>query len=89
MNAPSIQPPVVLKAQGLVKQFGGITATDNVNLELRLGARHALIGPNGAGKTNLINLLPGVVASTAGRRAVVVKGRVPTQNGLRRARGSW
>ena len=59
--------PVVLKAQNLVKQFGGITATDHVNLELRLGARHALIGPNGAGKTTLINLFTGVLPPTSGR----------------------
>ena len=31
------------------KRFGGITATNNVMLNLRRGARHALIGPNGAG----------------------------------------
>ena len=66
MNPSVTNAPVVLKAQGLVKQFGGITATDNVNLELRLGARHALIGPNGAGKTTLINLLTGVLQPTAG-----------------------
>ena len=59
--------PIVLKAEGLVKQFGGITATDHVNLDLRLGARHALIGPNGAGKTTLINLFTGVLPATAGR----------------------
>lgn len=59
--------PVVLKATGLIKTFGGITATDNVHLDLRLGARHALIGPNGAGKTTLINLLTGVLPPTAGR----------------------
>ena len=47
----------VLSAQGLVKRFGGITATNNVTLNLQKGARHALIGPNGAGKTTLINLL--------------------------------
>ena len=57
----------VLQAQGLVKKFGGITATDHVNLSLQLGARHALIGPNGAGKTTLINLLTGVLAPTEGR----------------------
>ena len=39
----------VLSAQGLVKRFGGITATNNVTLNLQKGARHALIGPNGAG----------------------------------------
>ncbi|HAL39480.1 MAG TPA: branched-chain amino acid ABC transporter ATP-binding protein, partial [Polaromonas sp.] len=49
----------VLSAQGLVMRFGGITATNNVTLNLQRGARHALIGPNGAGKTTLINLLTG------------------------------
>lgn len=58
---------IVLSARGLVKRFGGITATGNVNLELRKGARHALIGPNGAGKTTLINLLTGVLEPTEGR----------------------
>jgi branched-chain amino acid transport system ATP-binding protein len=67
MNQAAMNVPVVLKAQGLVKQFGGITATDNVDLELRLGARHALIGPNGAGKTTLINLFTGVLPPTSGR----------------------
>ncbi|GAA4355231.1 ABC transporter ATP-binding protein [Variovorax defluvii] len=63
---------VVLSATGLAKRFGGITATDNVTLNLRRGARHALIGPNGAGKTTLINLLTGVLAPTAGR--IVLEG---------------
>ncbi|MEP6789809.1 MAG: ABC transporter ATP-binding protein [Ramlibacter sp.] len=58
---------VVLSCQGLVKKFGGITATNNVTLSLRRGARHALIGPNGAGKTTLINLLTGVLEPTEGR----------------------
>lgn len=58
---------IVLSARGLVKKFGGITATNNVNLDVRRGARHALIGPNGAGKTTLINLLTGVLPPTEGR----------------------
>jgi len=58
---------VVLSCQGLVKRFGGITATNNVSIELHKGARHALIGPNGAGKTTLINLLTGVLEPTEGR----------------------
>jgi branched-chain amino acid transport system ATP-binding protein len=57
----------VLSTQGLVMRFGGITATNNVTMELRRGARHALIGPNGAGKTTLINLLTGVLVPTEGR----------------------
>jgi branched-chain amino acid transport system ATP-binding protein len=61
----------VLHAQGLVKRFGGITATDRVNLSLRQGARHALIGPNGAGKTTLVNLLTGLLSPTEGRIALM------------------
>ncbi len=58
---------VVLQTVDLVKRFGGITATQNVSMSLRRGARHALIGPNGAGKTTLINLLTGVLPPTSGR----------------------
>ncbi len=58
---------IVLSCEGLVKRFGGITATNDVTLRLRRGARHALIGPNGAGKTTLINLLTGVLDATEGR----------------------
>ena len=57
----------VLSAKGLVMRFGGITATSNVSLDLKRGARHALIGPNGAGKTTLINLLTGVLTPTEGQ----------------------
>jgi branched-chain amino acid transport system ATP-binding protein len=63
---------IVLSARGLVKRFGGITATQNVDLDVRRGARHALIGPNGAGKTTLINLLTGVLQPTEGR--IVLEG---------------
>jgi branched-chain amino acid transport system ATP-binding protein len=57
----------VLSTHGLVMRFGGITATNNVTMELKRGARHALIGPNGAGKTTLINQLTGVLTPTEGR----------------------
>jgi branched-chain amino acid transport system ATP-binding protein len=80
-------PSVVLQAHGLVKRFGGITATDHVDLSLRLGARHALIGPNGAGKTTLINLLTGVLTPTEGRIELLGQdiGRLPAH--ARVARG--
>ena len=48
---------VVLSTEGLLMRFGGITATDQVNLTLRQGARHALIGPNGAGKSTLMRAI--------------------------------
>jgi branched-chain amino acid transport system ATP-binding protein len=61
----------VLSAQNLVMKFGGIVATNNVSLDLKQGARHALIGPNGAGKTTLINQLTGVLTPTSGRIALL------------------
>ena len=64
---------VVLETRSLVKRFGGITATDSVNLSITQGARHALIGPNGAGKTTLINQLTGVMAPSSGQ--VLLGGR--------------
>jgi branched-chain amino acid transport system ATP-binding protein len=67
---------VVLSAQGLIKRFGGISATNNVTLNLKKGARHALIGPNGAGKTTLINLLTGVLEPSEGR--IVLEGKDTT-----------
>ena len=56
----------LLRVAGLVKRFGGLTATDHVSLEIERGEVHALIGPNGAGKTTLIAQLSGSLASDAG-----------------------
>ena len=49
----------LLRVSGLHKHFGGIVATDDVNLEVEQGLIHAIIGPNGAGKTTLIAQLSG------------------------------
>ena len=67
----------VLQTRGLVKCFGRFVATNDVNLSVRAGARHALIGPNGAGKTTLINLLTGFLDPSAGD--VLLKGEVVTR----------
>ena len=56
----------VMETRSLVKRFGGLTATNDVSIQVERGARHALIGPNGAGKTTLINLLTGVLEPTSG-----------------------
>ena len=50
----------VLKVSGLTKNFGGLSAVSNVNMEIEQGELIGLIGPNGAGKTTLFNLLTGV-----------------------------
>ena len=56
----------ILKITGLNKHFGGITATDNVNLSVAQGNIHAIIGPNGAGKTTLIAQLSGQIKPDSG-----------------------
>jgi branched-chain amino acid transport system ATP-binding protein len=57
----------LLAATGLVKRFGGLRATDGLNLLIEQGELHALIGPNGAGKSTAIALLAGELAADAGR----------------------
>ena len=49
----------MLRIRNLNKSFGGIVATDNVNLDVEIDQIHAIIGPNGAGKTTLISQLSG------------------------------
>jgi branched-chain amino acid transport system ATP-binding protein len=56
----------LLAIRGLVKRFGGLVATDHVDLEIDAGEIHAVIGPNGAGKTTLIGQITGEIAPDAG-----------------------
>jgi branched-chain amino acid transport system ATP-binding protein len=56
----------LLKVENLYKSFGGIVATDHVDLEVTEGEIHAVIGPNGAGKTTLISQLSGALAPDSG-----------------------
>lgn len=63
----------LLQARGLSRRFGGVLATDAVDLDLRGGEIHALIGPNGAGKSTLIGLLSGAIRADAG--SIVLDGQ--------------
>jgi len=56
----------ILNVKGLTKNFGGIKAIDNVDLDIKLGEIVALIGPNGAGKTTFFNCLTGIYTPSAG-----------------------
>ena len=56
----------LLEAAGLKRHFGGLWATNGVDLAIEAGEIHALIGPNGAGKTTLIHLISGALPPDAG-----------------------
>jgi branched-chain amino acid transport system ATP-binding protein len=57
---------IVLRTEGLTKEFKGFVAVNNVDLKVRRGDIHALIGPNGAGKTTFFNLLTKFLPPTRG-----------------------
>ena len=63
----------ILSARNLTKEFSGFRAVDDVSIEVREGAVHALIGPNGAGKTTCFNLLTKFLTPTSG--AIYYRGR--------------
>jgi branched-chain amino acid transport system ATP-binding protein len=59
--------PALLTVENLQKSFGGIAATDHVNLVVETGEVHAVIGPNGAGKTTLVAQLSGELRPDGGK----------------------
>ena len=64
-NVPS--PAPLLDITNLRKRFGGLVATDGLDLDVKPGEIHAVIGPNGAGKTTLIGQLAGELVPDKGR----------------------
>jgi len=56
----------ILEVKGLVKDFGGLRAVDNLDLTLETGQIFGLIGPNGAGKSTAFNCIAGVYTPTGG-----------------------
>ncbi len=57
---------ILLETRHLFKHFGGIYATEDINLQIESGSIHAVIGPNGAGKTTLLAQLSGQLRSDSG-----------------------
>lgn len=58
---------VLLSVDAVTMQFGGVTALDNVSLDIKRGEILGLIGPNGAGKTTCFNVITGVYTPTMGK----------------------
>ncbi len=63
----------LLVANGVLMQFGGLKAINQVDLRIKRGTIHGLIGPNGSGKSTMMNVLTGIYVPTAG--SIVFAGR--------------
>src|SRR5690606_17020534 len=67
---------ILLHAADVQKNFGGLRALSDIDLQIEEGKTHAIIGPNGAGKSTLLNVIVGRIAPTSG--AVIFDGTVLT-----------
>src|SRR6266851_5245938 len=66
-----------LVVESVSKRFGGVTAVQDVSLDVPRGSILSIIGPNGAGKTSLLNMISGFYKPDSGR--IVLDGRDITQ----------
>ncbi|MCD6419486.1 MAG: ABC transporter ATP-binding protein [Synergistetes bacterium] len=58
---------VVLKLEGVTKDFSGLRAVDSVDLTIEKGSIVGIVGPNGAGKTTLFNMISGIFPPSKGK----------------------
>jgi branched-chain amino acid transport system permease protein len=75
----------MLKAEGVLMQFGGLKALNEVDLEIKRYTIHGLIGPNGSGKSTMMNVLTGIYVPTAGAVSFdggVITGCTPSEIAL-------
>lgn len=61
---------IAIRAEGVVRRFGGLTAVDGVDLSVRTGEMYGFLGPNGAGKSTLTRVLCTLITPTGGRATV-------------------
>jgi len=65
----------ILRAKGLTKKFGNLTALSNLDLEIPRGRIIGLLGPNGSGKSTFIKLATGLLVPTSGE--ITIDGATP------------
>jgi branched-chain amino acid transport system ATP-binding protein len=74
----AIATPAIMQVVGVIKEFGGLVAVNDVSLDIPEGGIVSLIGPNGAGKTTLFNMLTGLYKPSSGR--ILLSGRDVTRS---------
>jgi branched-chain amino acid transport system ATP-binding protein len=72
-RSDSVDGYVQLSVAGVAKRFGGVSAVQDISLDLRKGQILSIIGPNGAGKTSLLNMISGFYKPDSGR--ILLEGR--------------
>jgi ribose transport system ATP-binding protein len=75
--------PPLLRMRGITKRFRGVTALQDVDLDLQAGEAHVLLGENGAGKSTLIKMLAGALEPDAG--TIEIDGRRVTIHSAQQA----
>jgi len=79
--------PPIIRVEHLVKQFGEVTAVNDVSFDVRRGEIFAFLGPNGAGKTTTIRMLTTLLPPTGGTLELDGLDPVHQQNAVRRRIG--
>ncbi|MBV7483831.1 ABC transporter ATP-binding protein [Bordetella sp. BOR01] len=67
MNAPVQTSQPILSLQSITKRYKGLTAINQVSIDIEPGTVTSIVGPNGAGKSTLFNLISGYVQPSEGR----------------------
>ena len=70
LTQPKAAPPII-RAEGLVKRYGGLIAVSNISFEVRPGEFFGMLGPNGAGKSTTMRMIYCVTPMTAGKLTVM------------------
>ena len=66
-------PTPLIEMRGITKRFGGVTALDDVSLQIMPGEIHCLAGENGSGKSTIIKVMSGVYQPDGG--SVLIDGQ--------------
>ena len=73
------EPEILVRASGLTKRFGGFTAVDGIDFQLRRGEAFGFLGPNGAGKSSTMRMIGCVSPPSGGELSIF--GQDPVSQG--------